>query len=149
MRPLPPVIRVVYRPGGEADVIATWREHQARAKGTWSTRHAVWMPGRYDRSHRVGLHGGRPALVQQGVTALEVCDGSAHGGELARANNATRRGWRGWNVHDLRGSLEGCIGLDAAAMLDVLGVCERAREAGVEQHKDGGALVTLIVEHAP
>jgi len=149
MRPQPPVIRVVYRHGGHADVIATWLEHQARAEGAWSTGHAVWMPGRYDRSHRVGLHGGRPAVVQQGVTALEVCDHSHHGGELARANVATRKGWRGWNIHDLRGALEGCVGLDAAAMLDVLGVCERAREAGAEQHPEGGVYVTLIVEHAP
>ena len=150
MRPPPPLITVTYRPDGAAVVRVGWREHRLEVEGTWSTRHAIWMPGRYDRSHRVGLHGGRPAVVQQGLSAMSVCDVSAHGGELSRATKATRRHWaRGWNVHDLRGALEGCIGLSARDMLDVLGVCERAREAGAEQHPGGGVYVTLIVKHEP
>ena len=146
-----PIVTVTYRTSGAAEVVAVWRARRVVARGRWSTRHAVWLPGVYVASHRVGLHGpdtlARPALVQQGRATMRVCDHSHHGGDLARATVETRRGWRGWNIHDDRGSLEGCIGLTPQAMLDVLGVCERARADGAEQHPDGGVFVTLRVEH--
>ena len=147
----PPIVTVTYRPSGVAVVTATWDVHTVSATGSWSTRHAVWLPGRYDRSHRVGLHGRRLALVQQGITPLHAVDFARHHGQLSEATptKPSRRGWNGWNIHDLRGDLAGCIGLSARDMLDVLGVCEMAREAGAEQHDDGGVLVTVIVEHEP
>jgi len=142
-----PTITVTYHPFGVADVLAVWESHRAQARGKWATGGPVWLAGLYDRSHRVGLHGSRLAVVQQGVTPLRVCDATAHRGDLARATVESRSGWRGWNLHDARGDLAGCIGISAAAMLDVLGVLERARAAGAEQHPEGGVLVTVRVEH--
>jgi hypothetical protein len=144
-----PTITVTYHPSGVADVLAVWESHRASARGKWATGGPVWLAGIYDRSHRVGLHGGRLAVVQQGVTPLRVVDAIAHRGDLRLATQASRSGWRGWNLHDARGDLAGCIGLTGAAMLDVLGVLERARAAGAEQHDEGGVLVTVRVEHRP
>ena len=142
-----PTITVTYHLSGVADVLAVWESHRAQARGKWATGGPVWLAGLYDRSHRVGLHGSRLAVVQQGVTPLRVCDATAHRGDLARATVESRSGWRGWNLHDARGDLAGCIGISAAAMLDVLGVLEVARAAGAEQHPEGGVLVTVRVEH--
>jgi hypothetical protein len=146
----PPVVTVTYLPGGVAAVVGTWGTATVQARARWSIPHAVWLPGVYDCSHRVGLHGGRLALVQQGRATMRVCDYRHHLGELSRATIETRRHWaRGWNLHDDRGALEGCIGVPASSMLDLLGLAEMAREAGAEQHRDGGVFVTLRVEHRP
>lgn len=144
-----PTITITYLPSGAAQVVTTYGPLLSRARGAWAVGAPVWLAGLYDRSHRVGLHGPRLAVVQQGVTPLRVCDATAHRGDLARATVESRSGWRGWNLHDARGDLAGCIGISAAAMLDVLGVLEVARATGAEQHPEGGVLVTVRVEHRP
>lgn len=149
MKPRTPSILVAYLPSGAATVTASYGGRSVTAAGRWAVDGPVWMPGAYDRSHRVGLHGGRLAVVQQGVRPLRVCDAAHHGGQLARATVATRGGWRGWNIHDDRGGLEGCIGIGAADLLDLLGLLEQARAAGAEQHPEGGVYATVRVEHRP
>lgn len=132
-----PVITIEYREDGTAsvDIDAGWsRRTDLRAR--WSTSHARIAPGTYDRSHVVGVHRGRVAIVQQGLTPLELTDG--------------RRGWFGFNIHDPRGDLLGCVAPSPGWMLDALGILERCRvthrDASLLHPQTGQPLVTVVVK---
>jgi hypothetical protein len=71
---------------------------------------AVLEPGQYRKSHRQGLHKGRPALVQVGpVTVRRDGDQDA----LVEPGRQTYNGLFGVNIHDVTSPdhLAGCIGL--------------------------------------
>jgi len=139
----PAASRVTGSPPGVADVtLATPRVGDRDAltrtwRGTWSTAHSRYAVGEYDRALVVGVHRGRMALVQQGLSPVRLTDG--------------RRGYFGRNIHDDRGGLLGCIGLPAPAMLDLLGAVygwwnASARPADWTHGAMGTPLVTLRVE---
>lgn len=133
-----PVITITYRDDGTAtvDIDAGW-ERRTCVGALWSPLHARISPGTYDRSHVVGIHRGRLAIVQQGVTPIQLTDG--------------RRGYFGINIHDPRGDLSGCVGPSARWMLDALGILERHRvnveDTRHELHpRTGQPFVTVVVQ---
>jgi hypothetical protein len=141
------VLTVTYRPRGHAEVRCGERRYAA----IYDPASGVWAPG-VRRSHAVGRHRGRLAIVQMGDLPLALGPVPAAGADW----RPDRRGWgwRGLNIHDDRGDLSGCIGLTAPAMLDLLGEVQRwheeqrARRAVVAYHEVlGSPLLTVEVIH--
>jgi hypothetical protein len=141
------VLTVTYRPRGHAEV----RCGVGRWVGVYDPARGVWAPG-VRRSHTIGRHKGRLAIVQMGDLPLALGPVPAAGADW----RPDRRGWdwRGLNIHDDRGDLAGCIGLTAPAMLDLLGEVQRwheeqrlARRAVVYHEKLGTPLLTVEVIH--
>lgn len=141
------VILVIFGLNGRAVV----RCGAGRWVGVYDPQAGIWAPG-IRRSHTIGRHRGRLAIVQMGDLPLAL-------GPVPPAGEAWRPdrkgwGWRGLNIHDDRGDLAGCVGLAAPAMLDLLGEVQRwheeqrAARASVAYHDDIGApLLTVEVRH--
>lgn len=142
------VILVTFQANGRAEV----RCGAGRWVGVYDPARGVWAPG-IRRSHTIGRHRGRLAVVQMGEHRLAL----GHVSEDGATWTADRRGWgwRGLNIHDDRGDLSGCVGLSAAHMLELLGEVyrwhdeQRAVRASVAYHADlGTPLLTVEVRHA-
>lgn len=136
-------IVVTFKAGGVAEVVGP---HGNRYAGTYSERHGVWAPGSR-RSHTVGVHSGRLAVVQQGLEPQS----RGYIGPDGWVADATGLGWRGLNIHDQRGPLLGCVGLSSRDMLDLLGEVQLWTETAkpLGRHRDTGwPILTVEVIHA-
>lgn len=145
-------IVVTFKAGGVAEVVGP---HGNRYAGTYSERHGVWAPGSR-RSHTVGVHSGRLAVVQHGIDTMSLGHLDAEGvwtSDRKGRGDANGPGWwwRGLNIHDRRGPLLGCVGLSSRDMLDLLGEVQLWTETAkpLGRHRDTGwPILTVEVIHA-
>ena len=151
-----PHLRVTFEPAGRATVEGpcgiTYR-------GRYDERAGIWPPGTR-RTHTVGVHGGRLAVVQQGIDTMSLGhldhEGVWRGDGRGRGDrNGPGWWWRGINIHDDRGPVVGCVALSSADMLDLLGEIETwrqgelARGRQVQTHRKLGApILSVEVIHA-
>jgi hypothetical protein len=123
---------------GTTDPGVKYIKHPINSDGT-----AVLVPGQYRGAYKLGLHKGRPALVQRGRTPVTVWrldkDGLREKETWAnqvhpeQASWAYLTGWFGLNIHDGVGAGDligpwsaGCQVIPGDHITDILEVCERS-----------------------
>lgn len=109
--------------------VATHTDRDAAPVITPGWHPDVWCPG---------LHRGRPALVQQGPTAMRWTRGGRH-----------ESGWTGLNLHDWLGRSDGCVTAPTWWVDAALAACDALAQSGgwaPTRHPDGRWCIGVLLE---
>lgn len=87
---------------------------------------AIMYPGQYRNAYRIGLHRGRPALVQ--VAPVKVYRDANRNGSVDLVPGSDQSGMFAINIHDIQGDLAGCQGVPAGLFPEVLAIARKHEE---------------------